>query len=112
MAKPKTTIFEYEVDYEGALKEAKKIAQAIVRTYPDLSYDTFIRWDEGVFIEFYGQDEEFVDRVINSKSLRKRQLDLILEGKPIYFIYGGPTERNKQTNDSSAYKRTKKKKAR
>ena len=112
MARPKVTIIEYEVDYEGAQAEAEKIAQAIVKRHPDLSFDTFVRWDEGVFIKFYGQDEEFVDRVINSRSLRKRQLDLILVGKPIYFIYGGPTERNKQTNDSSAYKRTKKKKAR
>jgi hypothetical protein len=89
MAKTKPeTIFEYEVDYEGAQAEAEKIARAIVRKHPELSYGIYTRFDEGIFLVLYGPDDEQVYRIANAR--RKRQVALIDEGKPIYFIYGGP----------------------
>jgi hypothetical protein len=87
MAKAET-IFEYEVDYEGARAEAEKIARAICRKHPDLSYRIETVAGEGVFLWLYGGDGDRFDRLVRGR--RKRQLDLILEGKPIYFIYGGP----------------------
>ncbi|HED04538.1 MAG TPA: hypothetical protein ENI60_07220 [Candidatus Fraserbacteria bacterium] len=84
------TVFEYEVDYEGARAKAKEMARRMQGKHPEIGYRIVTRYDEGVFLELYGPDEERIRRI--AKAMDKRVVDLILAGTPVYVIYGGPEE--------------------
>ncbi len=86
MAKTRT-VFEYEVDYEGARAKAEEMARRMCRKHPDIDYRIVTRYDEGVFLELYGQDEERIRRI--AKAMDRRVVDLILAGTPVYVVYGG-----------------------
>lgn len=83
----KQVIFEYEIDYEKARLEATKVAREVTRAYPSLKYKVVTSPGEGVFIEFYGENEELIRQI--SKSLARKKTKLIISHAPIYVIYGG-----------------------
>jgi hypothetical protein len=45
---------------------------------------------EGAYLVLYGRDEERIRWIADARS--RRQVDWILESKPVYIIYGGPKE--------------------
>ena len=79
-------VFKYDIDYEKVNKKAQEIAQELLRNYPGLKYQIVIRYDEGVFIKLYG-DEELIRTISNS--MKKKELKLLIAGSPVYVIYGG-----------------------
>ncbi len=87
MSKAKT-IAEYELDYQGARAKAEEIGRAIHRKHPEISYQVYVKTDEGAYLVLYGRDEERIRRIAEARS--QRQVDWILEGTPVYIIYGGP----------------------
>ncbi len=86
MAKGRT-IFEYEVDYEGARAKAEELGRAICRQHPEIAYRVEIRTGEGAYLVLYGPEER-IRRIAQARS--RRQVDWLLAGTPVYIIYGGP----------------------
>lgn len=83
----KAIVFEYEIDYEKARREAEKLAKAITHAHPNLNYKIVTSQEEGVYLELYGDDEEQVWEI--SQSLAPKKVRLLVAGAPVYIIYGG-----------------------
>jgi len=81
------TIFEYKIDYKGARSEAEKLAKEILKKYPQVGYRIVTILEEGVYIELYGDNEEFIHKI--SESLNEKKVELLVAGMPVYVIYGG-----------------------
>jgi hypothetical protein len=86
----KAVVFEYEIDYEKARREAENLAKGIIQKHPNLRYKIIAWQEEGVYIELYGDDEELVWEI--SQSLAPKKLKLLLAGAPVYIVYGGKTK--------------------
>ena len=83
----KAIVFEYEIDYEKARREAEKLAKEITHAHPKLNYKIVTSQEEGVYLELYGADEEQVWEI--SQSLAHKKVRLLVAGAPVYIIYGG-----------------------
>ena len=80
-------VFEYEIDYQRAMKKGQEIAQRIVSKHPELSYRIVIKSEKGVYIKLYGEDDELIHAI--SDGMGEQEAELLLAGTPVYVTYGG-----------------------
>jgi len=84
-----STVFQYDVDDEGARTQAEKLAQKLLRKHSNLHCRVEVKSGEGAYLILYG-DEERIRKIIQSAS--RHQVNWLLAGTPVYIIYGGPKE--------------------
>lgn len=80
------TIFRYEIDYEEAEAQAQNMVTSLLESYADVDYSLLTVEGDGVFIRLFG-DEAKVRKI--GAAMRKKEMELLLAGTPVYIIYGG-----------------------